>query len=250
MEHYFLVQDADALQRYHSFAAECKPAIEQFARYLHENCAVQSLPRAIIWTDAKTATTRISDIPVPAYTNEYRTIFCPDPDAWKAIYLAQLDDYKELPPVLEKPIRECYEALTRQNVLQILGHELVHHSEWFEDDFDDERKVGIWFEEGMAEYISRRYFLDEAAYRQLYAANSALVSLYDTKFGLPDLEAFGAETYRGGYSGLFCAYWRSFLAVHTLVEQYSGSVSAVFDAYHAWLRSGRSQSLSAWFGLR
>lgn len=47
------------------------------------------------------------------------------------------------------------------NVLQILGHEMAHHSDLF---LDETYETEMWFEEGMAEYISRRYFLTYEEY--------------------------------------------------------------------------------------
>ena len=88
-----------------------------------------------------------------AYTNDYRVMFCPEPAVWREIYLRQLDG---LEGNAAEEIRAYYETAVGENhILSILGHELAHHSEWFPDDFEDERESGIWFEEGMVEYIWR-----------------------------------------------------------------------------------------------
>ena len=249
MEHLYLVQAYDQLRKSEDFVCENKQRIDAFSSYLMEHMAVSELPRAVVWTDLPTATSLISDIPVPAYTNEYRTVISADCEAWKRLLLQQLEPYTDADAEDIASIQACYQGFSAQHVLQILGHELVHHSEWFADEFEDERNSGIWFEEGMAEYVSRRFFLTDQAYAALTDANRKLVAMYDRQYGLPDLESFGAGTYHDHTAGIFCAYWRSFLAVEALVVRF-GSVHAVFDSYWQWLQAGCGKTLAEWFGVK
>lgn len=249
MEHLYLVHNHDQLCQYEAFVRENGRRIDAFSSCLMEHFAVRELPRAVVWTDAETATTLLSDIPVPAYTDEFRTVITADFDAWKKLLLQQLDPYHDADQDEVASIQACYDGFAEQHVLQILGHELVHHSEWFDDDFDDERESGIWFEEGMAEYISRRFFLSDQSYAALADANQKLVALYEREYGLPDLEAFGAGTYRDHTAGIFCAYWRSFLAVEALVKRFDG-VHAVFESYRQWKRCGCEKTLTDWFHVK
>ena len=71
------------------------PELEQFLSFLKEKYRTVDLPRCIIWTDYETATCSISDLPLPAYTNDYRTVIVPDVDVWKKLYLRQLESYQE-----------------------------------------------------------------------------------------------------------------------------------------------------------
>lgn len=224
MEHIFAVRDEAQLRRYREFISEVQPRLDEYLAYLDREFGVESFPRAIVWTDERTATKLISDIPIPAYTNDYRVVFTPDLDVWRNIYLHQLDGLPESPEVRE--IRDYYtQMLTQNHVLQILGHEFAHHIDLFEDS-DDER--GIWFEEGMAEYISRRYFLTAEEFCREEEINSQLVQLLTPRYGNHSLEEFGKETYKGDYASIFFEYWRSFLAVSKLAEDCGRDVRGMF----------------------
>lgn len=56
----------------------------------------------------------------------------PEIDSWKQIYLVQLDDY---PNEDTSAIKVHYSRLSENHLLQIIGHELAHWLELFEDDF-------------------------------------------------------------------------------------------------------------------
>ncbi len=143
-------------------------------------------------------------------------------------------------------IRAYYETAFSQNhILQILGHEFVHHSDLFLEDFASDRGTGIWFEEGMCEYISRKYFLTQLELESLAHINSLLV----TQYGFFSLESFGEATYQEDYASIFVGYWRSYLAVQELVDRYSGDVLAVFREYHRWAQSGSPKTLAEWFHI-
>ena len=53
---------------------------------------------------------------------------------------------------------------------------------------------------------------------------------------------FGAKTYEGDYASIFFEYWRSFLAVESLVLRF-GDLPAVFRSYWEWDAKGREQTL-------
>lgn len=242
MKHIFAVQEETELLAYQSFLAAHKGSLEQYLDFLREQYAVTELPRAVVWTNAEAATRLLGDIPIPAYTNEFRTVFCPALETWKAIYLRQLDHIRS------DEARNYYETrLSENHVLQILGHEFVHHSALFLDEFDAGYESGIWFEEGMCEYISRKYFLTDAEFDEEARINERLVELLRKQYGNHSLENFGAATYQGDYASIFFEYWRSFLAVQNIVKQFAGDIQAVFREYHLWGRSNSGKSLSMWF---
>lgn len=242
MKHIFAVRDQAALLSYQTFLERHQAELEQYLAFLREQYAVTGLPRAVVWTDAETATHLISDIPLPAYTNAYRTVFCPSLDVWKNLYLRQLQQCQS------EEVRRYYEhALSENHVMQILGHEFVHHSDLFLDGFEVERDCGIWFEEGMCEYISRKYFLTDSEFDQEARTNAVLVSLLGNRYGTHSLEDFGSATYQGDYASIFFEYWRSFLAVQRVVAQFGGDIQAVFRSYHSWDQEGRPATLTQWF---
>lgn len=151
-------------------------------------------------------------------------VFTPDLDVWRKIYLNQLGGLCESPQVQE--IRDYYtDLLTVNHVLQILGHEFAHHIDLFEE---GEYERGIWFEEGMAEYISRHYFLTGEEFRREEKINRLLVQILTPRYGNHSLEDFGRETYAGDYASIFFEYWRSFLAVAELAEACGGDIHSIF----------------------
>ncbi len=248
MKHLYLVESEEELYRYQHFVAEIQPRLDLYISYLQQHFAVKELPRAILWTNADTATKQISAIPIPAYTNEWRTVITPDLEAWQTIYLQQLEGLPESSTV--RIIKSYYEtALNRNHILQILGHELAHHSELFLEDFQSGLSEGIWFEEGMAEYISRRFFLPAEEFDAEVRINQALVDLFAHRYADHSLEDFGASTYAGDYASIFFEYWRSFLAVKAIMDAHRGDIHAVFRSYHEWSRKSGGQSLTQWFGI-
>ncbi len=241
MQYRFLVSDYCQLKKFQEILKGMEPQMEQFIWFLQKEYTVTDLPRTVILTDCQTATQLISDIPIPAYTNDLRTVFCPEIEVWKSIYLQQLVD-TELPT-----IRRYYEKeLSKNSVLQILGHEFVHHSELF---WEDAYEKSSWFEEGMCEYLSRKYFLTESEFEREVWANSILLEHFETAHGPVSLESFGSTTYQQDIAGIFCCYWKSFLAVQTLIERYNGDIRAVFREYHRWAGEEANQTLAQWFHL-
>lgn len=243
MEHLYAAADEAELKRLRAMSEPLLCTLEAYLAYLHDALDVRALPQCIVWCSAETATTRLSRIPVPTYTSEIRTVMCPDIAAWKRIYLHQLDG---LPEREAKPLRTYYEALPLSALRQILGHEFVHQSERFSEDGTGES--GIWFEEGMAEYVSRRYFFSAEEYAAAREANQRLLRAHAAQYGGRSLEDFGAATYALDYAGIFYDYWRSFLAVEALIDAHGG-VDAVFAQYRAYLASDRRKTLAQWFGL-
>lgn len=243
--HVFAVENEQQLHAYQRFAEEIEPQLESYLCWLREHFAVRELPRAIVWTSAEVATHAISDIPVPAYTNDYRTVMVPELDTWREIFLRQFDALDGDDPQIAQAMGYYREGMGRNKVLQILGHEFAHHSDWFPD---DDREDGIWFEEGMVEYISRKYFLTQAEFDEEERTDRLLVERLTPRYGGRSLEQFGAATYEGDYASIFFEYWRSFLAVKELVGRF-GSVNAVFDRFRQWTWQGGEATLEQWFGL-
>lgn len=246
MEHIYAVESAAELQQYQDFVSEIQPKLNAYITYLQNAFQATELPRAVLWTSERTATHLISGLPIPAFTNDYRVVMTCDLDTWRNLYLKQLDG---IPQNIAAEIRDYYASqLNQHHILQILGHELVHHCNLFIDEVYDSGE-GVWFEEGMAEYISRRYFLTGEEFRTEARINSALVSLYENRRSSHSLQDFGTSTYREDYASIFYEYWRSFLAVNQIVEDHNGDIIAVFHSYHQWYEGRCGQTLAQWFKI-
>lgn len=220
----YAVETQTEFETLQQYALSVDERLKEYICVLKRDFAVRELPRAIVWTTGKIATGLISAIPVPAYTNDYRIIFAPDMGEWRKIYLSQLDGLTG--PEAEE-IRSYYEnKLSGNNILQILGHELAHHSEYFTD---SAYETDPWFEEGMAEYISRRLLLTEAEFDAETRINRTLVNLLSKKFGGSSEDLTGAREENPDYAALFLDYWRGFLKVKDLVDAAGGDVLTVLQ---------------------
>lgn len=243
MEVSYLVTNGQELRRYQDFFERYRSRLETYIAFLRDHYAVQDLPKVMMLANRRSATEIIRQIPIPAYTNDIRLVMTPDLQVWQDLYVAQLAPYEGFWEIAE--LLSHYQNLTENHLLQIIGHELAHWSELFMDDFDDYDRY-IWFEEGMVEYISRRYFLTESEFKAETDANQLLVKLFQAKYGWHSLNDFGQATYEGSIASIFYDYWRSFLTIDRLVETL-GSVEAVFEAYGKWQSSDTDQPLLDWF---
>lgn len=242
MENFFFVKDEKQLRQYQDFLLKHQTVLQNYIDVLKTEFAVEELPRAAVWADKVSATQIIRQIPIPAYTNDVRMVMTPDLEVWKEIYLRQIDVYDSSEEI--NAIKEHYQNLSENHLLQIVGHELAHWSEQFLDDFDAYDSY-IWFEEGMVEYISRQYFLTDEEFQSERAINRLLVGLFQEKYGWHSLNEFGNSTYDGNYASIFYEYWRSFLVIDSLVDKL-GSVQAVFQIYQQWADTDKTLPLLDW----
>lgn len=63
---------------------------------------------------------------------------------WRQLYLRQLEGLQHV------EIEEYYKAISNDHIFCIIAHELMHHSNLFLDEYDDDRLDSILFEEGMS----------------------------------------------------------------------------------------------------
>ena len=241
MKNLFLVTDETQLKDYEYFVASHQNILQNYITYLQDQFQVEELPQAIIWSDKEAATSFIRECPIPAYTNDVRMVMTPDLEVWKDIYLKQIENYSTEDT---QEIVAHYHSLSDNHLLQIIGHELAHQSERFLD-YEEET---MWFEEGMVEYISRRYFLTDEEFMREKQINQQLVHLFQTKNDDLPLSQFGQATSERDYASIFYEYWRSFLTIDLLVERF-GTVEDVFFSYHTWNNQGRPVDLLTWFQL-
>lgn len=241
MDVHYLVASQEELKKYQDFYQKHQSQLADFQAFLRKHYALEELPQMLVFSNLVGATSIVRDITIPAYTNDTRLVMTPEIDVWKRIYLGQLEDYSNEDT---STLKEHYSRLSENHLLQIIGHELAHWSELFEDDFDDYHSF-IWFEEGMVEYLSRQYFLTADEFQAEKNCNKALVDLYQKKYGWHSLNDFGKETYEGNYASIFYEYWRSFLTIDQLVSNL-GSEKEVFSLYHQWLQINHSKPLLDW----
>lgn len=74
--------------------------------------------------------------------------------------------------------------------------------------------------------------------------------MFKERHGNHSLENFGLSTYEGDYASIFFEYWRSFLAIKKIAEDYNGDIQAVFRSYRKWNEINNGQTLTEWFGVR
>ena len=141
MKYLFLAENAEELNNLQSLTEGFAPILNEYLDYLKMNFQVVELPRSIVWAGFETAVNSVSDLPLPAYTNDYRTVMNPQIEVWRRLYLKQTDAYTESESV--KKVKQYYEKFNMHNVLQILGHEMAHHSDLF---LDETYETEMWFE--------------------------------------------------------------------------------------------------------
>ena len=239
---------------YARYEADIKYLVERFQQYevfLKENFKLIHMPKSIVWTSSELATTVFSSFPVPAFTNHQAIIMTPSVEEWRAFYLSQLDN-EVLPEEANiEELKQYFESITIDDVFCILAHELTHHIELFPDEFADKRTDGIWFEEGMCEYLSQRFTLTQDWYDKLRAIDNKMIALFKPTYGQFPIDQFGRGSYEhNSLAAIMLNYWRSAAAIHHLVEErYAGDVNHVFDLYHEWHTCGRKVKLTDYFGV-
>lgn len=218
--------------------------LEKYQKIMVENFELIDIPKGIIWTTEELATTVFSDVPIPAYTNKDFIYISPDLSSWRKLFIKQLDGRKNA------KVESFYENMSENHLFTIVAHELTHHLDLFLDEFDDERQDGIWFEEGMCDYLSRKMTLDEAEFQAITEVELELVAMFKGEYGNHSLDEFGSHSYQGSLTSIMFDYWRSFLSVKYLVEvRANNDIKQIFNEYHKWYKEGRKVPLTEYFEL-
>ncbi|MGE7366850.1 hypothetical protein ACQKKE_09440 [Desemzia incerta] len=244
MKEIFAFEDLDQAAPHKDFAHALFQKLVHYQLILREDFELNESPKAVIWTPEELATSIFSTTPIPAFTRKDLIYMSPIVDEWKEIFLKQLDG-QDLPI-----IRNYYERNTESQMMEILAHELTHHTDLFMEDFDTGNwENEIWFEEGMCFYLPRKLLLDELAFDEISTIERALVTTFADKYGKHSLSEFGSKSYEGNLTSIMYDYWRSYLAVKELVDRENGDISAVFQHYHKWYNEGKKGSLLHYFNL-
>ncbi|CEN87974.1 hypothetical protein [Paraclostridium sordellii] len=218
--------------------------IESYLKILEQEYNLIDYPRAIVWTSKELATTVFSNVPIPAYTNERFICISPEISTWKKIY-------KDLHKGVDnKNVASYHNNITTSLITQLLGHEFTHHIDLFIDDFDDVRHNGIWFEEGMCEYLSRKYLLTDEEFRYISQIEWGYIMYYKNIFKNSSIEKFGIGSYSNRMEKIMYEYYRSFHIVKKLVEVVGNdNPKKIFELYKNWDLEGRKTTLSEYFNI-
>ncbi len=242
MRHIYAFEKKEEYTKYHERIERFSIKLQKYQKVLEENFKLVDLPKGIVWTTEELATTVFSNTPIPAFTNKDIIYITPDFVAWQDLFLRQLDGRKN------DKIEAFYKNMSEDHVFSIVAHELIHHSDLFLDEFDDEREDSIWFEEGMCEYMGRKFTLNEIEFTAISEVEAALVEMFKEKYGNHTLDAFGSSSYEGNLTSIMFDYWRSFLTIKYLVEERAnGDIMKVFTTYHEWDKAGRKVPLTKYF---
>ncbi|TFB21358.1 hypothetical protein E3U55_08565 [Filobacillus milosensis] len=243
MKQIFAYESVEDHNRYEEITKQLMNSLTSYEKLLMEKFSLNEKPKGIVWTTKELATTVFSNVPIPAFTNRDLIYISPDLKEWKELFINQLAG-RNLPH-----ISEYYQSINFKEILTILGHELTHHIDLFVDDFDDDRDEAIWFEEGMCEFLPRKFMLSDEEFDKITNIEQQLVETFKNQYGNHSLEEFGAMSYEGSLTSIMYDYWRSFLAVKKLVEEAGGNVLKVFERYHEWHQSGRGVTLTEFFNI-
>ncbi|MFQ3544597.1 hypothetical protein Q7A53_10940 [Halobacillus rhizosphaerae] len=244
MKHIFAFENKSDYEQFDGIIVNFRKKLSNYQKILEEQYALKEAPKAIVWTSEELATNIFSNLPIPAFTNENIIYFSPDLSAWRRLFIQQLEGRKA------PEIRRYYEHLSENQLVTILGHELTHHSDLFVDEFDEERVDSIWFEEGMCDYLARKYILSETEFMEIVNAEAQMIVLFKDKYGHHSLDEFGGESYQGSLTSIMYNYWRSFQAVKYLVEDKADhDIDHIFKEYQSWNHNGRKVPLTDYFNL-
>ena len=244
MKHIYAFEKEEEFKKYQGLIEVFDKKIQDYQSELENHFELRDIPKAVIWTTEELATTIFSNLPIPAFTNKDLIYLSPDLSNWRELFLKQLEG-KRSPKV-----ENFYRNMSDNYILTILGHELTHHSDLFIDDFNEERETGIWFEEGMCEYLSRKFLLSDSEYEDITNIELELVNIFKDKYGNHSLDDFGSGSYQGSLTSIMFDYWRSFIAVKFLVEERANNdPKQVFKDYHNWHKEGRIKPLMEYFQL-
>ena len=245
MKYMYSVENIGEFKHYQSFINENSKNLQDYINYLKSNYKVYELPKYLLLSNMEIATNALSDIPIPAYTNDIRIVFTPEINIWREIYKRQLTNYGNDEQI--KEIESYYNNISENYLLQVIGHEIMHHSDLFLDDFDNISYEEIWFEEGMCEYISKKYFFTKEEFVLDKEINLKLIELFEKNNDKHSINNWDI-TDEKDYSKIFYNYWKSFIVIDNLVEKL-GSIENVFEKYNNWGLSDRKVPLKEWLEI-
>ncbi|MFD1018616.1 hypothetical protein [Thalassobacillus hwangdonensis] len=246
MKYAVSVMDTDSTKKIEASGKQILKKLQIYARHLNKLTEYE-LPRGIVFHDLQSATELYSTIPLPAYTSRNLIHITPLVDTWKEIYLSSASD--------SQAASDYFHALDLDDVAAIAAHELTHHADFFHSEFEtweEEDEEDMWFEEGMCEYLPRKFMFSEEKLDKILSVEADLIERFKSEFGMYPLSSFGKAGYRGGnsqgYATAFYDYWRSCITVMRLIEEYcDGEVEQLIAHYRDWVEGERKTNLQNFF---
>lgn len=242
MKSIYTFEVADDLNKYQNDITNFHTQLNAFETYLVEQFQLKDKPKGVFWT-SRFVMEEVLEKPVPAFTRDEAIYMCADSNYWEQYFKALL------PEALKDKYTSFYEMHTKDEMLAILGHELAHHIDLFLAEFDEEHPTceDMWFEEGMATYLPRKFFFDDELFNNIYHLEKSLYEYYLNDFGDLPLEHFTYDIYSHPKEYIMFHYWMSFIKVTEMVKRANGDASHVFKLYHDWDTAGRKVSLLDYF---
>lgn len=245
-KHIYAVETEQELREQMSIKERFMPKFLDFMDMLRASYKLIEMPRAIIWTKYEVASSILSSIIYPAYTNDVRIVIDSSTKTWARIFKGCFKN------VAVQEVQHYFENLPEEYVLSLLGHELTHHLDLFETEFTDDEYVETWFEEGMCHFLSRKFFMDEGKFNELLKVERELYFFYKENQKLIPLHEFGSKTYEREVTDIIqLFYTRSFLMVNRLVDEVGrGNPLEVFRVYKEWVENKKGSTLFDFFGIK
>lgn len=240
LRHIYTFEDKDDVPIYKDDIAYFHRELTDYEDYLTEHFELVNVPKAVFWV-SEFVMKNVFEKSIPAFTREEGIYMCIDEAVWKN-HLTEV-----IPDSAPDFVKDYYDEHIQDEMLTILGHELTHHSELFLNEFSDENPTceDMWFEEGMAMFLPRYYYYDEAMFQEIYEVEKYLYEHYKNEYQTGPLEMFNYDIYGQSPVQDMFHYWRSFIVITDLVlGRYQGDVKLLFEDYYEWDRRGREFPLS------
>ncbi|WP_414051419.1 hypothetical protein [Macrococcus animalis] len=242
MKPIFTFENSSDVEKYRNDILIYHNRMNDYQEYLESNFQLYDIPKGVFWTSSFVMA-KVLNKSVPAFTRDEAIYMCADHDYWKDYFI------NLLPDEFKQQYTDFYHKNTKNEILAIFGHELTHHVDLFLAEFDEENPTceDMWFEEGMATYLPRKFFFDDTLFNEIYKLELSLYEHYVNEFGDLPLENFTYDIYSYSNEYIMYHYWISFVKITQLVDHVNGDVAYLLKLYHDWDAAGRTVSLSHYF---
>ncbi|WP_440894824.1 hypothetical protein ACS127_09610 [Amphibacillus sp. Q70] len=244
MKYIYAFETKQEYSEYEDVISQLIPEINQYKAILEEKYELKELPNGFVWTTPYIASHIFSNIKLPAYTRNEAIYLSPDKTKWLDIFHEQQGDYAM------EWVDEYYKNNMFSQLREIACHELTHHIDLFPGTFDDYADSDIWFEEGMAFYIPRKNLLSTAEMEEITKIERTIAKQLNEKYGNHSVFDFGEETYEGSIDSIMFDYFRSYLIIKFIVEQFfSGDELDLLKKYNDYFPNRKSINFESYFNI-
>lgn len=220
-----------------------KNQIVNYQKILEDKYFLLEPPKAIVWTSSFAAKNIFSNTWTMAYTRQDSIFISVNKVDWLEVFHEQLDGNN----ITE--IDDYYTNNIDLQLRELVCHELTHHIDLFPGDFDDYELFDMWFEEGMAFYLPRKYLLSDEEFKDIYHVEKKLFQVLNSKYGNHSILEFGKGEIEKSIPSMMFDYWRSFLLVNYLIENKFVDDMDFFEQYNKFFPKRREVSFEEYFGV-